>query len=284
MAVSPFEYEYLRRFVKAHSGLALGASRQAAEHRLGIVVRCAGLADIAGLVLRLRAGDDALAARVIEAMTNRETWFFRDRALFDCIRDTILPSLIAARRHRRTLRILSAGCSTGQEPYSLAMLLHDMSAAFEGWQVELIAGDVSDAALDAARQGLYSQSEVQRGLPIRLLLSHFSQDRAPTPAWRIAPHIRDRVSFHPLNLVDDVTLSGEFDLVLCRNVLGAFDPAAKLSALGGLKRITAPDGFLALGAEENMASMAGGFAHVADCAGLYRATRAAPPRLKLVAG
>lgn len=285
MAVSPFEYEYLRRFVKAHCGLAFGANKQAIAQRLGVVLRCAGLSDIGELVARLRAGDAALTARLTEAILNRETWFFRDRAFFESLREIILPELIAGRRHRRELRILSAGCASGQEPYSLAILLRDISEALAGWRIEIVAGDISNEAIESARRGIYSQSQVQRGLPIRTLLAHFSQDRSQESAtWQAAPYLREMMSFRELNLAGDLAQSGDFDLVLCRNVLGAFDPAAKLSALGRLKSITAADGFLALGADESMGRMSAGFAHVADGAGLYRSVRAAPPRLRLVAG
>lgn len=153
--MSPFEYEYLRRFVKARSGLALGANRQAVE--LGVVMRCAGLSSLTDLVARLRAGDENLAARLIDAMTKRETWFFRDRAVFDALRDNVVPQLLNARRHRKTLRILSAGCSSGQEPYSLAIMLHEMSEAWRGFQIDISAIDVSvEAVLCRAARHLHS--------------------------------------------------------------------------------------------------------------------------------
>ena len=202
-----------------------------------------------------------------------------------------MPALTAARRNSRTLRIWCAAASTGQEPYSLAMALKEMERDLSGWRIELLATDISNEVLEKARQGLYSQFEVQRGLPIQLLIKHFAQ---VGEAWQIAPEIRAMVKYRQLNLLADFSHLGMFDLVFCRNILIYFDQATKIDLLNRLAKVVASDGFLVLGAAETVVGLTDSFKTVGDKHGLYTpnirplkpkiVSQPAPPRLVVVNG
>jgi chemotaxis protein methyltransferase CheR len=270
------DFEFLRLFLKARSGLALTAEkRYLAESRLRAVCRRFELHSFAAVVTGLRRGDRDLETAVIEAMTTNETYFFRDQSPFDLFRDVLLPRLLERRSAHRRLRIWCAAASTGQEPYSIAMLLDAAATRLEGWQIEILATDLSTGALEKARAGLYSQFEVQRGLPIRLLLKHFVQVGGQ---WRIAPKIRSMVDFRPLNLVADFGSLGPFDVIYCRNVLIYFDSATKSDVLKRLAEVMTPDGALLLGAAETVIGLTDALTPDVHHRGLYaRAARARPP-------
>ncbi len=237
------------------------------ESRLLPVARKAGLANLAALVDALKGGgDDALMNAVVEAMATNESFFFRDKIPFEHFRSIVMPALIAARRAARTIRIWCAAASTGQEPYSLAMCLRQMERDLAGWRVEIIATDLSGEVLEKARQGLYSQFEVQRGLPIQLLIKHFEQ---VGELWQIAPDIRAMVKYRQLNLLSNFSNLGIFDLIFCRNVLIYFDQQTKIDVLERLARVTAGDGFLVLGAAETVIGLTDSFKVVGDKHGLY---------------
>jgi chemotaxis protein methyltransferase CheR len=194
--VTPLDYDFLRQALKQRSGLALGADKHYfLESRLLPLARQAGLGGVGDLVLALKTGRDAaLMAAVVEAMTTNESFFFRDKTPFDHFRRLIMPALLAARRQSRAIRIWCAAAASGQEPYSIAICLREMASAIAGWRIEILATDLSGAVLDRARQGLYSQFEVQRGLPIKLLVKYF------TPVgeqWQIAPEVRAMVKYRP---------------------------------------------------------------------------------------
>ncbi len=177
--MTPPDYEYLRKLLKDHSGLDLSADKQyLIESRLLPLSRKSGLAGISELVQKMKGGAPTLVAQVVEAMTTNETFFFRDKVPFDHFRDSIMPEVLKARAARKSIRIWCAAGSTGQEPYSLAMALKEMSAALAGWRVEIIATDLSQEVLEKSRSGIYSQFEVQRGLPIQLLVKHFKPGAA----------------------------------------------------------------------------------------------------------
>jgi chemotaxis protein methyltransferase CheR len=281
--VTGLDYEYFRKFLRERSGLVLSADKHyLLESRLLPVARRAGLASLAGLVHRLRGIDcEALAAEVVEAMTTNESFFFRDRIPFEHFRDTIIPRLIAARNHRRRIRIWCAAASTGQEPYSLAMSIKEMGDRLSGWQIEIIATDISSEALRRARSGIYSQFEVQRGLPIMLLLKYFKQIGEN---WQIGPDIRAMVQFRVLNLISDFSRLGMFDLVFCRNVLIYFDQPTKISVLDRLAQNLDRDGYLVLGAAETVVGLTDSLKPVPDCRGLYAHSAAMKaPVLRIVA-
>src|SRR4051794_6752064 len=222
-------------------------------------------------------------------MTTNETFFFRDKLPFDHLRDTIIPDLVKARAGKRSLRIWCAASSTGQEPYSIAMCLKEMSAALSGWRIEIIATDLAPSVLEKSRAGIYSQFEVQRGLPIQLLVKHFKQTGE---LWQLNPDIRAMTQFKQLNLLQDFSHLGTFDVVFCRNVLIYFDQDTKIDVFKRLAKVMEPDGFLALGAAETVVGLTDAFKPHPDKRGLYRpnAVRAAPsivpsamPAMKAVA-
>ncbi len=237
------------------------------ESRLLPVARKAGLANLAELVTALKlAQDAALMTAVVEAMTTNESFFFRDKTPFEHFRATIMPALLAARRSSRSIRIWCAAAATGQEPYSLAMCLKEIEAEIAGWRIELLATDLSGEVLEKARSGLYTQFEVQRGLPIQLLIRHFAQSGE---LWQIAPDIRAMVRYRQLNLLADFTQLGTFDIIFCRNVLIYFDQETKIDVLNRLARVIAQDGFLVLGAAETVVGLTDRFKMVPDKRGLY---------------
>jgi chemotaxis protein methyltransferase CheR len=283
------DFEYLRRFLRERSGLRLAADKQyLAESRLLPVARVAGLPGVAELVQRLRhAPSEPLAAAVVEAMTTNESFFFRDKTPFEQFRDTIIPELTAARLSRRRIRIWCAASSSGQEPYSLAMALKEMGDRLFGWRIEIIATDISNEMLERARSGLYSQFEVQRGLPIALLLKYFTK---VGESWQIAPAIRAMVQFRPLNLIGEFSQLGVFDVVFCRNVLLYFEQNLKSRVLERIAQVMQRDGYLVLGAAETVVGLTTAFKPVVDRRGLYAPnivagahTMKAAPALRIVA-
>jgi chemotaxis protein methyltransferase CheR len=267
--MTPSDYEYLRKLLKARSGLVLSAEKHyLVESRLLPVARKAGLSNLTGLVARLRAPDaERLTVEVVEAMTTNESLFFRDKVPFDHFRDTIMPALLAARAASRRIRIWCAAAATGQEPYTLAMCLKEMGKELRGWRIEIVATDLSTEVLTRAKSGLYSQFEVQRGLSVMMLIKYFSQ---VGEAWQIAPEIRGMVKFAPLNLLNDFSHLGKFDLVFCRNVLIYFDQATKIDVLERIADVTERDGYLVLGGAETVMGLTKRFRPVADKRGLYR--------------
>jgi len=262
------DYDYLRNLLKTRSGLMLGADKNyLVESRLLPVVRKAGLNDLAGLVLKLKSTNaEPLIVEVVEAMTTNETFFFRDRIPFDHFRETIMPALIAARARERRIRIWCAAASTGQEPYTLAICLKEMGRMLAGWHVEIVATDISMEALEKAKSGIYSQFEVQRGLPIMMLVKYFTQ---VGELWQLTPELRGMVQFKPFNLLSDLARLGTFDVVFCRNVLIYFDQQTKTDVLDRMARVIAPDGFLALGAAETVVGLTESFKPFTDKRGIY---------------
>ncbi len=274
--MTPVDYDYLRRLLKERSGLVLAADKQyLVESRLLPVARRAGCAGLGDLVQKLKdPNTEPLIVEVVEAMTTNESFFFRDKIPFEHFRDTIMPALIAARAGQRRIRIWCAAASTGQEPYSLAMSLKEMGSRVAGWRIEIVASDLSNEVLEKARAGIYSQFEVQRGLPIQLLVKYFSQIG---DTWQIAPDIRAMVQYRPLNLLGDFSHLGVFDVVFCRNVLIYFDQATKTAVLDRIARVTDRGGYLVLGAAETVVGLTESFKPSADRRGLYAPNTA--PRL-----
>jgi chemotaxis protein methyltransferase CheR len=278
--MTPQDYDFLRTCLKERSGLVLSADKQyLVESRLLPIARKTSLSGLAELVTTLKRGDaEALMTTVVEAMTTNETYFFRDKTPFENFRSTILPALLAARPNSRHIRIWCAAASTGQEPYSLAILLKEMGREVDGCRIDIFASDISKEVLEKARQGIYSQFEAQRGLPIQLLIKYFTQ---VGDLWQVAPEIRAMVKFHQFNLLSDFTHLGMFDLVFCRNLLIYFDQVTKADLLERLAQVIHEDGYLVLGAAETVVGLTDSFKIVADKRGLYmpnvRAAKAGGP-------
>ena len=266
--MTPQDFDFLRQLLRQRSGLMLSAEKQyLAESRLLPVARKHGLGGLTELVAKLRsAAALPLTVDVVEAMTTNESFFFRDKIPFEHFRLTIMPALMAARAREKRIRIWCAACATGQEPYSLAMSLKGLGAALAGWTVDILATDLSNEVLAKAKAGIYNQFEVQRGLPIQSLVKFFSQ---VGETWQIAPEIRAMVQFRPLNLLNDFSPLGHFDLVFCRNVLIYFDQLTKIDVLNRLARQIPSDGFLILGAAETVVGLTEAFKPMPDKRGLY---------------
>jgi chemotaxis protein methyltransferase CheR len=264
----PQDFDWLRRLLKERSGLTLTAEKQyLVESRLLPIARRNGLANLGELVAMLRLpGSAALAATVVEAMTTNETFFFRDKIPFDHLRETMLPALAAARAQAKRIRIWCTAASSGQEPYSIAMVASSMAALLGGVKIEILATDLSGDVLERAKLGLYSQFEVQRGLPIHLLVRHFSK---VGDNWQIAPDIRAMVQFRTLNLLNDFRPLGQFDLVFCRNVLIYFDQPTKIAVLERIAQQMPDDGYLVLGAAETVVGLSDAFRPLAERRGLF---------------
>ena len=266
--MTPQDFDYLRQLLRERSGLVLSAEKQyLAESRLLPVARKHSLGTLTELVGKLKGvGAAPLAVDVVEAMTTNETFFFRDKIPFEHFHDTVMPALIATHSHRHRIRIWCTAAASGQEPYSLAMMLREMNAKLSGFRIEILATDLSNEMLEKAKAGIYSQFEVQRGLPIQQLVKYFTQ---VGEAWQIAPEIRAMVSFRQLNLLQDFGHLGSFDLIFCRNVLIYFDQPTKIGVLDRLARVIEPDGFLVLGAAETVIGLTEAFKPMPDRRGLY---------------
>lgn len=269
MSIGEGAFRILAGLMKGRAGIILGREKaHFLESRLLPVAARAGLSSVDELaVMLVRTTAESLVVETVEAMLNNETFFYRDSAPFELLRTSILPTLREARGATRSIRIWCAAASTGQEPYSLAMMLAADEAAWAGWNVEIVATDVSRRALDRAEAGLYSQFEVQRGLPIQLLVRHFDKEGEQ---WRLSRDIRRRVRFRQINLGQPFAQLGAFDIILCRNVLMYFDPASKTDILARMRRMMPDDGCLLLGAAETVLGLGVDFQPDWVNRGLYR--------------
>jgi chemotaxis protein methyltransferase CheR len=272
--VTPLDYDYLRKLLKDRSGLVLSADKQyLVESRLLPLARKSGLSNLGDLVAKIKApGAEPLIVDVVEAMTTNESFFYRDKIPFEHFRDFMMPNLLKARAAQRRIRIWCAAASTGQEPYSLSMILKEMAAQVAGWRIEIIATDLSNEVLEKARAGLYSQFEVQRGLPIQMLMKYFTQ---AGETWQISPEIKAMVQYRPLNLLFDFTHLGQFDIIFCRNVLIYFDQPTKVDVLERMARMTEYDGYLVLGAAETVVGLTEVYKPFPERRGLYLPNAAA---------
>ena len=265
--MTPQGFATLAAVLRAASGLALGPDKQyLLDARLAPVLRKHGLADLDALAARLRAGAPALERELVEVMTTNESSFFRDEKPFAHVRTQSLPRLHAARPPKAKLRIWSAAASTGQEAYSLAIIVAESRALLGAREVEIVGTDIAREPLARAREGTFSQFEVQRGLPMQTLVRYFKKDGAN---WRIADPIRAMASFREWNLLDDLRPLGMFDIVFCRNVLIYFDPPTKARALEAIAKQMAPDGVLYLGGAETVLGVTDHFAPIPGDRGVY---------------
>lgn len=247
--ISAGDYAFLAHLLRDQCALVLEPGKEyLLRNRLAPIVQRHQLADLKQLVERLRGPNAAgLKREIVEAMVTTETSFFRDVRPFDMLRKTVIPELIERRRGERRLRIWCAASSSGQEPYSLAMLLREYFPELDSWNVTLLATDISEEMLKRCRAGRYSQLEVNRGLPTPLLLKWFRQESGQ---WEIDERLRLAVTFSPLNLAGPWPPMGIWDIVLIRNVMIYFEPDVKRSILSRIARMLAKDGYLILGGTE----------------------------------
>lgn len=262
------EFAYLRDILHQKSGLSLSPDkRYLVETRLAVLCRRLGLNTLSDLVTRMRGGDQKAIVEVVEVMTTNETLFFRDAQPFKLFSDIMLPALLKARAGERSLRIWSAACSSGQEPYSIAMALEDAAAQLAGWRIEILATDISNEVLEKARQGVYTQFEIQRGLPIQNLLKHFTQNG---DKWQVNEKLRRMVTFRHLNLIEPYAGLGNYDVIFCRNVLIYFDLPTKKKVLSMLHGKLRQDGYLLLGSAETVIGVTDQFSVDRENRGLYK--------------
>lgn len=249
--ILPTEYAFLSELLKKHSGLALGPGKEyLIESRLPMVAATYGHATITALVDALRgAPKPEMIKAVCDAMTTGETLFFRDGKPFVALEKELLPTMARrAREANRPIRIWCAASSTGQEPYSVAMIVAQAERQLNGTRVEILATDYNGAVLNRARAGVYNQFEIQRGLPVQLLMKYFK----PVPeGYELQPEIRNRVTYQGINLLHPFPAHWQFDLVFCRNVLIYFDVATKKDVLERMSRVLGKGGLLFLGGTES---------------------------------
>ena len=269
MEISDSSTRILAGLLEARTGQQLTMNRRwRLETALSSLMRERAISSIDELITILVMGrEPGLAERVVEALLNNETYFFRDRAPFDLLAHQILPQLAIRRASQRRLRIWSAGCSTGQEAYSLAMIFAEEPAKWAGWQIDILGTDVSQAALDRARTGTYTQFEVQRGLGIAQMIKWFEES---PEGWRAAEALRRPVRFAAHNLLEMPPHPGQFDLILCRNVLLYLAMETKTKAFDRIADALAPDGKLMLGAGETVIGQTRRLETDKDNRGLYR--------------
>jgi chemotaxis protein methyltransferase CheR len=249
MTVGAADFDWIAQLVWQRSAIVLEKGKEyLVESRLAPLARKTGAETVSEFVTRLMAKpDSSLISEVIDAMTTNETSWFRDHYPFQAMQSHVLPELTRNRGRQRTLRIWSAGCSSGQEPYSIAMVAQDHFALHPGWAIDIIGSDLSDVMLEKARNARYGQLEVNRGLPVAMLVRHF--ERLGTE-WQLRPEIRRMVTFQNLNLAQPIASMGTFDVIFLRNVLIYFDADTKRGIFEQVKRMLRPDGYLFLGGAE----------------------------------
>lgn len=269
MQISDSSSRILAGLLEARTGQQLTMSRRwRLETALSQLLRERGIASIDELITILVMGrEPSLSTRVVEALLNNETYFFRDRLPFDLVKTAALPELAKRRANNRTLRVWSAGCSAGQEVYSLAMLFAEDPAKWAGWTIDILGTDVSEGMVERARAGTYTQFEVQRGLGIQQMIRWFEEG---TNDWRAVEALRRTCRFQVHNLLEPAPHPGKFDLVLCRNVLLYLNENTRKKAFDRLSSALAPDGWLMLGAGETVIGQAPRLESDRDMRGLYR--------------
>jgi chemotaxis protein methyltransferase CheR len=273
MEVSDISHRIIADLLAARTGQQLTEGRRwRIGSALAGIFRERGITNVDQLVCLLAdPHEGSLSQDVVEALLNNETYFFRDRIMFELLRDLVLPELAERRTETRRLTIWSAGCSTGQEALTLAMLFAEQRARWEGWRIDILGTDISQRAIDVAKRAQYTQFEIQRGLGVTQMLCWFEET---AKGWRPRPELRKAVRFVRRNVLDTPPDPGRFDLVLCRNVLLYFDRATRARAFERLASACASDGYLMIGAGETAVGQTGAFAPVGRTSGLYRRTSA----------
>ncbi len=263
-----FDYDFLSTLVKNESGLVLTQDKSyLLESRLMPIVRKRELSTLADLVKLAKSGSDkSITKEITDAMTTNESFFFRDNKPFEIFQNAVLPRLIETRKYKKSFKIWCAAASSGQEPYSLAMILKEEARKLAGWRTDILATDISTDILKKAKQGLYSQFEVQRGLPVTKLVQHFEKDG---DNWQISNELRSMVEYKEFNLLDSLKPLGIFDVVFCRNVLIYFDQETKTKILSEICNILTSDGLLFLGGAETVLGISDSFRPIPDFRGVY---------------
>lgn len=273
MALSPSECDFIRTLVRRRSGIVLEREKvYLVETRLATLARREGLASLESLLAKFHtpAAND-LYDKVVEAMTTNETSFFRDSQPFEALRQVVIPELRKQRAAQRRLFIWCGAASSGQEPYSVSMLLQEHFPALADWNVRILATDLSAEMLERARRGVYSQFEVNRGLPAHLLVKYFERRG---PEWRLKEAVRRPVEFRKVNLVEPWPPMAAPDVILMRNVLIYFDVETKKTILGKIRRLLPPDGYLFLGGAETTMNLDDAFERIPfERSGCYRLRR-----------
>ena len=251
MAIEDASHKIIADLLESRTGQTLSESRRwRISTALSGLFREFGIQNVDQLACMLeRPGEHQLATRVVEAMLNNETYFFRDHAYFATLANTVLPELQRKRADSKRISIWSAGCSTGQEVLSLAMTLAEQPGRWQDWKIDILGTDVSGKAIAQARTGTYSQFEIQRGISVAQMLNFFTETKQ---GWKVADKVLDMTRFEQQNILDFPPMPGRFDLVLCRNVLLYFDPDTRRQAFDRLASATASDGMLMLGAGETV--------------------------------
>jgi chemotaxis protein methyltransferase CheR len=268
VAMRPDEFQYLSQLLKQRSGLVLGEDKiYLIESRLLPIARSQGVQDISQLSTVLKTKPtETLLAEITEAMTTNESSFFRDIKPYENLRNIVFPMVMKSQPSKH-MRIWSAACSTGQEPYSVAMCIEEDKIKMPGWSFEIIGTDLARKVVDRAALGIYSQFEAQRGLPIQMLVKYFAA--RPDTTWQVKENIRNMVSFRTANLLEDYTTLGKFDVIFLRNVLIYFDDATKAQITEKMLRSLNPHGVLVLGATETLVDPNGRFKAMENFRGAY---------------
>jgi chemotaxis protein methyltransferase CheR len=263
------DFDVYADLLREKSGLVLTQEKMyLIESRLSPIAKKWNFNSLEALTMELQAvPDKKLVEDVVEAMTPNETSFFRDMKPFENFENHVLPYLLQSRIHKRKFRIWCAAASTGQEPYSLAMIIKKHDSEFSHWKNEIIATDIARSVLDYAKAGLYSQFEVQRGLPVQLLMEHFKQEK--DGRWQISDSLRKMVTYQSFNLLDSMAALGQFEVIFCRNVLIYFDEKTKSDILNRMAKALHDDGFLFLGGAETVIGLSDEFVPLPDIRGVY---------------
>lgn len=262
------DYKFFEDLLRRESGLIITPEKMyLLESRLQpLAQKYTTNGGLEGLVQKMRLTPNAeLLRAVVEAMTTNETSFFRDITPFQRLKEDLLPYFIKTRASQKILRIWSAACSSGQEPYSIAMLLKEYPQ-LAGWRLDIVATDLSQDILAQAKAGAYSQFEIQRGLPVQMLVKYFNKQG---DSWVVKPELKDPITFRGTNLMADLSHLGYFDIVFCRNVLIYFDLPTKTKVLAAIKGVTKQDGALFLGGAETVMGVSDAFKTLSDTKGFY---------------
>ena len=249
MPILQADFDQIRKLVLERSGIVLDSSKIAmVEQKMGPIAKDSGVADTSKLAQDiLKNPSGSMATKLIEEIATPETGFFRDNRAFKALKQEVIPRIIEKRGVERTLNIWSGGCSTGQEPYSIVMMLQENFPQLKGWTIRFIATDISGKVLERARSGIYTQLEMNRGLPAPLLLKYFQKQGLQ---WQVKPAIRSLIEFREFNLVKNWPPLPKMDIIFLRNVLVYFQPETKRTVLDKVADTLRPDGFLFMGMAE----------------------------------